>query len=143
MKRISVKGVLIGNIADIISAYAVFVPLAIYIEVSSTSEFVLESDLISEILKGSTVFLVASNMVGVISSVLGGYVAARIAKHDEMLNGSLSSILSIGTAVYTLMTGSAADQLWQTVAWLPLSPALATLGGLLRARQTARRIDAP
>ncbi len=47
----------------------------------------------AEILRGSTAFVVWSSILGGIFSVLGGYVAARIAKHDEVLNGALSSIL--------------------------------------------------
>jgi len=45
------------------------------------------------------------------TSVLGGYVSARIAKHDELLNGALSSILCVGGGTYAVISGSAADDL--------------------------------
>jgi hypothetical protein len=67
--------------------------------------------------------------------VLGGYVSARIAKHDELLNGALSSILCVGGGMYAVISGSAADDLWMHLVFLPLSPALGTLGGFLRMRQ--------
>jgi hypothetical protein len=38
-----------------------------------------------------------------------------------------------------VISGSAADDLWLHLVFLPLSPALGALGGFLRARQHARR----
>ena len=35
MKRISLKGVLIGNVTDVVSAHVVLVPLMIYITISA------------------------------------------------------------------------------------------------------------
>jgi hypothetical protein len=64
--------------------------------------------------------------------VLGGYVSARIAKHDELLNGALSSILCVGSGMYAVVSGSAADDLLMHLFFLPLSPALGALGGFLR-----------
>jgi hypothetical protein len=98
MNRISLKGVAIGNIADIVATYVVMLPLIIYIVVSSGLPP-------AEILKESTVFYVSYAILGGICSVLGGYVSARIAKHDELLNGALSSILCVGGGMYA---GSAA-----------------------------------
>jgi hypothetical protein len=87
MNRISLKGVAIGNIADILATYVVMLPLIIYIVVSAGLPP-------AEILKGSTVFYVSYTILGGICSVFGGYVSARIAEHDELLNGALSSILA-------------------------------------------------
>jgi hypothetical protein len=106
-------------------------PLIIYIVVSSGLRP-------AEILKGSTVFYVSYALLGGICSVLGGYVSARIAKHDELLNGALSSILCVGSGTYAVISGSAADDLWLHLVFLPLSPALGALGGFLRARQHTR-----
>jgi hypothetical protein len=92
-----------------------------------------------EILKGSTLLVVSSSILGGLCSVLGGYVSARIAKHDEVLNGALSSILCVGSGVYTVINLSSAGPLWLHLAFLPLSPALGALGGYLRSRQNALR----
>jgi hypothetical protein len=141
MKRISLKGVAIGNIADIISTNVILLPVIVYIVASSTSGSLPDHGAGSsaEILRGSTPFLVSSSVLGGICSVLGGYVSARIAKHDQVLNGSLSSILCVGSGVYGLISGTAASHSWLHLAYLPLSPALGALGGLLRLRQIARR----
>lgn len=140
MKRISLKGVAIGNIADIVSTNVILLPVILYIIVaSSTSGSPPDhgAGSAAEILKASTAFLVWSSVLGGFCSVLGGYVSARIAKHDEVLNGSLSSILCIGSGVYGLISGTAAGHLWLHLAYLPLSPALGALGGFLRSRQIA------
>jgi hypothetical protein len=130
-----------GNIADIVSTSVILFPLMIYIVISSGSG--LPPDQLAgsatAILKGSTAFTVWSSILGSLCSVLGGYVSARLAKHDEVLNGALSSILCVGSGVYTLISGGAAAHFWLHLAWLPLSPALGAVGGFLGARQNARR----
>ena len=140
MKRISLKGVAIGNIADIVSTNVILLPVIIYIVASSTSGSSPDhgAGSAAEILRGSTAFLASSSVLGGICSVLGGYVSARIAKRDEVLNGSLSSILCVCSGVYGLISGTAADHLWLHLVYLPLSPALGALGGFLRSRQIAR-----
>lgn len=132
MNRISLKGVAIGNIADIVATYVALLPLTVYIVVSS------ELPPAEILIKDSRVFYVSYAILGGICSVLGGYVSARIAKHDELLNGALSSILCVGGGMYGVISGLAADDLWMHLVFLPLSPALGALGGFLRAWQHAR-----
>ena len=38
--------------------------------------------------------------------MLGGYVSARIAARDEVLNGALASILCIGFGIYAVVKGT-------------------------------------
>src|SRR6185369_14690399 len=108
MKRISFKGVVIGNIADVVSTHIFLIPLMMYFLISS--RWGLSSDhaagSVTEILLGNTAFTVWSSILGGLGSALGGYVSARIAKHDEVLNGTLSSILCIGFGIYTVVNGT-------------------------------------
>jgi hypothetical protein len=83
----------------------------------------------------SSVYRVSSSILGALCSVLGGYVSARIAKHDEVLNGALSAILCVGIGVYAVLSGSAASHLGLHLVFLPLSPALGALGGYLSSRR--------
>ena len=131
MHRMSLKGVAIGNITDIVATYVVMLPLMIYLAVSSGLPA-------ANILKESTALYVSYAILGGACSVLGGYVSARIAKHDELLNGALSSILCVAGGMYAVISGNAADDLWMHLVFLPLSPALGVLGGYLRSRQAAR-----
>ena len=139
MKRISLKGVAIGSITDILSTNVVMFPVVIYVLASAGLNPDTVAGSMAKVLNASTLFFVSSSILGGLCSVLGGYVAARIAKHDELLNGGLSSILCVGSGVYALVSGSAAGHLLLHLVYLPLSVALGTFGGLLRARQNAQR----
>lgn len=138
MKKVSFKGVAIGNVVDIVSSNIVAIPVMIYVLASARMGSPSDQDAgaIKEILKASTVFVVGSSVLGGLCSALGGYVSARIAKHDAVLNGALASILCVGLGIYAVVNGT--GHLWFDVLYLPLSPALAALGGYLRSRQTAR-----
>jgi hypothetical protein len=138
MNRISLKGAAIGNIADILSTNIVVLPVTMYILISSAPSGPAAGSA-SQVLMASGVFMVSSSILGALCSVLGGYVSARIAKHDEVLNGALSSILCIGFGVYAVLSGSAAGHLGLHLAFLPLSPALGALGGYLSSRRNARQ----
>lgn len=72
---------------------------------------------------------------GAACSVLGGYVSARIARHDELLNGALSSLLCVGSGMYAVISGGAADDLWMHLVFVRLNPALGALGGYLQSRR--------
>jgi hypothetical protein len=136
MKHVSFKGVAIGNVVDIVASNVVAVPVMIYVLASAGLPPDHGAGSVTELLKASTVFLAASSILGGLCSILGGYVSARVAKHDEVLNGALASILCVALGIYAVVNGT--GRLWLDVLYLPLSPALAALGGYLRSRQTAR-----
>jgi hypothetical protein len=138
MNRISLKGVAIGSIVDIVATNIVVLPVMVYILISAAPSG-LAADSARQVLMASSAFWVSSSILGVLCSVLGGYVSARIAKHDKVLNGALSSILCVGFGVYALLSGSAADHFGLHLAFLPLSPALGALGGYLTTRRNARK----
>ncbi len=138
MKRISLKGVALGNVVDIVASNVVMIPIIIYVMASPRTGSLPNhgADFVTNILRGSTIFLTASSILGGLCSVLGGYVSARIAARHEVLNGALASILCVGFGVYAVVNGT--GRLWLDVLYLPLSPALGALGGYLRLRQTGR-----
>ena len=74
-------------------------------------------------------------LMGAATTVLGGYVAARIARHHETLNGLLASWACIAVGVYSMTSGKGTDPVAVQVLLLLLSPALGALGGWLRQRQ--------
>ena len=84
---------------------------------------------------------VAQLLVGLACSVLGGYVAAWLAKHDELLNGVLSSVLCVALSVYTISTGKDSKPHWLQVLLLVASPLLALLGGDLMRRLRRSRLQ--
>lgn len=75
-----------------------------------------------------------ATLFGMGCSVLGGYVGARLAKHDELLNGALTSVLCLAFGIYSLGQGTASTSL-EFLMTVVASPVLGLLGGYLRARQ--------
>ena len=134
MKQISLKGVVIGNIVDIVSTNIAVLPIMMYLLISSGPSGDTANS-VTQVLMASSVFRVSSIILGALCSVLAGYVSARIAKHDEVVNGALSSILCVVGGLYSVLSGSAALHL----AFLPLSPVLGALGGYLNSRRNPKR----
>ena len=138
MKRISFKGVAIGNVVDIVSTNLVMIPVMIYVLASSGAGSLPDhgTGLASNILLESSLYLSVATVLGGFCSVLGGYVSARIAARDEVLNGALASILCIGFGIYGVVSGT--GRLWVSLLDMPLSVLLAAFGGYLRSRQIGR-----
>ena len=86
------------------------------------------------VLQPGSGFYVVGLLLGSACSVLGGYVAARIAKRDELLNGALSAVLCIAFGVYAWIKGIGDASPTTHAAFLALSPALGAFGGYLRQR---------
>jgi len=74
-------------------------------------------------------------LLGLACSVLGGYVAAWLAKHDELLNGALSSFLWVLIGIYSIAAGKDSHALWVQILMLMSAPVCGFLGGYLRLRK--------
>ncbi len=137
--RVSIASIVIGGITDVVASSVLALPVVIYVMVKSD---VLHSA------KGSTT--IASSIhssawlyglqlgIGLGCSVLGGYVAAWMAKHDELLNGLLSSFLCTAIGVYSVLSGNDSQSVVVRIFLLAAAPAFALLGGYLR--QTQKRM---
>jgi hypothetical protein len=79
MNRISIKGVAIGNLTDMASFYLIGLPIGVFM--------VIRGYPLDQPLESGTFFV-----LGGLCSILGGFVAARIAGHDEILNGALRQL---------------------------------------------------
>jgi len=98
MHKVSVKGVLIGGIVDVCSSFLMGIPFAIFalskVDVAHTPKDQI-GPAIMAVTRGIPWLYGAELLVGLACSVLGGYVAGWLAKHDELLNGTLSSFLCV------------------------------------------------
>jgi hypothetical protein len=74
-------------------------------------------------------------LLGFACSVLGGYVAAWLAKHDELLNGALSSFLCVAIGIYSIASGKDYHGHWVQILFLIIAPVCGFFGGYLRLRQ--------
>jgi hypothetical protein len=75
------------------------------------------------------------SLAGLVCSALGGYVAAWFSKHDELLNGGLSSFLCVLISLSQLTKGNYYYPQPVRVLLLVAAPAFAIFGGYLRLRQ--------
>ena len=135
MKRVSIKGVLLGGLVDIISTNIVSISFVVY--VMSTRGLLhmppnqVNAAFIATV-HGSIWLYSLQQLIGCGCSTLGGYLSARIARHDELLNGVLSSFLCVAVGIYALATGKVA-----TAEFLlfPFSVLSALAGGYFRMLQ--------
>ena len=136
--KVSLKGVLIGGIVDVVSSSLMGVPLAVYamskVDVAHTPKEQLGSAIVA-VSHGTPWLYGMQLLVGLTCSVLGGYVAARLAKHDELLNGTLSAFLCVAIGIYSIASGKDSNAHWVQILMLISAPVCGFLGGYLRLRQ--------
>jgi len=137
MARISIKAILIGGLTDVGLTMILGLPIGIYaalvVDVAHIPKNQIHSAITAVMHRPGIYF--SEMFIGFACSVLGGYVAARIAKHDELLNGCLASFLCVAGGVWTISTGRMTDPLSREILLLITSPLLSLLGGYLRLKQ--------
>lgn len=136
MKKLSILGIFIGGVLEVVATNILAMPLLMYvlftrIDFMSMSSEELTAALL-QTLKGDWVLFATQLLIGSLCSIMGGYIAAWIAKHDELLNGALSAWLCFAIGVYGVATGAGSESLLLTILGFVLSPALGLLGGYLR-----------
>jgi hypothetical protein len=122
-KKVSVLGVITGSIVAVIGRQMVLLVVGVIIGILLPSS--------GTGAPANVVFV--GFLIMALFSILGGYIAAFIAKHDELLNGALSSFLAILLAVCSITT----DPVYLAMLTLISSPLFAALGGYLRLKQKA------
>jgi hypothetical protein len=141
MNRVSIKGVIIGGIVDVGTSLLLGFALVICVMMRLDSANIPKDQLgaaTTAAIHQNTALYVVQLLIGLGSSVLGGYVSARLAKHHELLNGVLSSLLCSVGAIYAVVSGLSArdpSASWVKTFLFVSSPACALLGGYLRLRQ--------
>ena len=130
MGRVSIIGVLVGATFDVVAS-----PLLAFLISFAWIKFVVgDAATVSvSVGNGSTLSLLSIGLysIGLLVSVMAGWIAARIAKRAPLLNGTLSSIFCVSLGVFALSKGTSHHSLaWQLVVLL-ISPLLGTLGGYL------------
>jgi putative membrane protein (TIGR04086 family) len=134
MSKVSVKGVLIGGIVDVSASFILGLVFALF-AVAFLHAF---GHVSHQVVLHSGALQWALLLVGLACSVLGGFVSAKIAKHDELLNGALSSSLCTALGVYVIAAGKGDQPLWVQILLLVASPAFGLVGGYLRLLQRPR-----
>jgi hypothetical protein len=144
--KISVLGVLVGGGVDVVSSVLAGLPFSLYMAIKIDPAQRVgphASEAVSAVLHASAPLHLVELLVGLLCSILGGYVAAAIAKSHERLNGALSCYLCVGIGILSMAVGLSKDPLWQQALLLFASPAFAFVGGDLRLRQVTSRDTQP
>lgn len=131
MSAISIKGVVIGAIFDIVlSGICGVVFVMIY---AMTAGITAPEDLAQ--LATAPELRVFSYVSGGLISIIAGYLAARIAGRGELINGTLSSVLCVGLGLAFVVVSHPPEFGISEILQFALSPLLGLLGGYLRLRQ--------
>jgi hypothetical protein len=142
MNKISIRGVVLGGVTDILATVILTLPLVLYVisELTDTLKDPLRTAVTAAIQANPLLYGLES-VIELACSVLGGYVAARVAKHDELLNGLLASSLPVALGAYSLTTASESGPLLLPILLLIASPLCSGFGGHLRLVQIRGRAD--
>jgi len=134
--RVSILGVVTGGIADVVLSSLLAVPVIIYVIVKYDLLHAPNGPAaIASSIHSSPWLYGLQLTIGLGCSVLGGYVAAWIAKRDEPLNGLLSSFLCVAIGAYSVFSGKDSQPLRVQIILIAAAPAFAFLGGYFRQSQ--------
>jgi hypothetical protein len=138
--RVSIISIVIGGITDVVASSVLALPVVIYVMVKYDLLHSAKGAAAIAFSIHSSAWLYGLQLgIGLGCSVLGGYVAAWMAKHDELLNGLLSSFLCTAIGVYSIMSGKDSQSVVVQIFLLAAAPAFALFGGYLR--QTQKRVE--
>src|SRR5689334_16975759 len=104
MRGVSVLAIVVGGVCDVVLSGLLGAGLVLYVMFSRglprLPKEQLQSTLIAMI--HSTPGLYITQLaIGLGCSILGGFIAASIAKHRRVLNGVLAAWLCVGLGIYT------------------------------------------
>jgi hypothetical protein len=127
MNNISIKGIVLGTIAVIVIDFVgAIVSIPLFAENMSREAL--------KAVKTDTNFLLFALVCGTLSTVVGGYIAARLAKGATYLNSGMFGVIGI---VIGLLVGGEYPLWFSVLAYIPILPS-ALLGGYLAGlRQTS------
>lgn len=136
--RASPKAVLIGGVVDILATNILTLPLFAWVLGSSGVAAMPASQQAAaygEQLSNSPALYSSALLLGALASVVGGWVAAGMARQAEAMHGALSAFLCVAMGVYGWAADAGNVSAIEHAAFLVLSPALGAFGGVLRARR--------
>src|SRR5262245_37680030 len=128
--RLSLKAIAVGGVVDIVATNLAAIPLVIGVIAQNATTLAVPptDDAIMAAMGSSPTLFTAGLVLGSFCTMLGGWVAARIAGRDELLHGALSGYLCVAASLYAWFRGTGDLAAWERFAFIVLSPALGALG---------------
>lgn len=146
VKRISIKGVLLGFLTDLASSITLGILiglamglLSVILQARAQGDVDAARELAHRI-GVSPLALLGGGLVGLACTALGGYVCGRVARQAPLLNAGLLGLLSIGLTA--LMAGEDSPRWFLVFSYAGVVPA-ALFGGWLAALQHPPRPEPP
>lgn len=142
MRRISIAAVAAGGVVDIVATNLAMLPFIIH---ALTTTDLLERPeaeqvaMFTRAFEDSSGLFATALLLGSACSVIGGWVAARMARREHILHGALSGWACVAFGIAGLFGPATTVSAWEHAAYLVLTPTLGALGGAIRARQESRR----
>lgn len=139
--KLSAKGVLLGAVADIVTTNVLAIPIFVVADTrlaQSTPGTAPTAAALTQMMHSSPGLYLAELALGSLASIFGGWVAARVARRAEALNGAMSAVACMGFGVYGMIRYPQSASLWEHIGFLVLAPVLGALGGALERRQSTR-----
>ena len=93
---------------------------------------------IENAIRDSPVLFGVQTALGLGCSILGGYIAARLAKQDEMENAIAASLISVAVGIYLLIAGDP-DSIWLTAFSTAITPFFYRLGAQARIKEVTKK----
>jgi hypothetical protein len=136
-RRISIKAILLGSLADLVSSLVVSLGYIVILAAVLMARGATRSEL--DAVPQRLILLGPILIIGWACSVLGGFVAGRVAKRSEVMHGGIVGLAGILVGLLVLLLGSR-PVLWDTIASFVGTIPFAMLGGRLAAtnREKAR-----
>jgi hypothetical protein len=131
MYSVSIKGIVLGSLFDLVATFGFAILLGIYLAISHGGD--PEAAMLAA---NSTEWTTVSVIVASAFTVIAGYLAAWIAGRGELINGTLCTVFTV--AIMLPMTWDQ-PMPWSatvTVLLYIATPLLGLLGGYLRWRKT-------
>jgi hypothetical protein len=136
MSSVSLKAVLIAALFDVVTSSVLG---AILVSAGAVWSGAESADDVARFVSSSSIYFL-TYAVGSVVSVVAGYMAAKIARRGELVNGALSSFLCVLLGVYVELSGASTAPAALSITSLALSPLLGSLGGYLRLRRVATAV---
>jgi hypothetical protein len=146
LRDVSPKAVILGATVDIVATNVAMLPVATFVLIrlaqgaGAATPAQQQAALTAAFTENPTLYLTGM-VLGCAASVLGGWVAARVALRAEVLNGALSALACMAFGVYGLIAHPGMASPLEHAAFFVLSPSLGALGGAIRKRRH-ERVDA-
>jgi putative membrane protein (TIGR04086 family) len=142
MKGLSVYAIVAGAAADMVGTLLVSIILTSVAGGLLLSQGVPEDE-IGARLAADTRVLVWSVALGLVASLVGGLVAARIAKHREPTHGASAGAVGLVLSTLSAVVSPVSLPTWYVFAGYGLVVPIAALGGLLGKMWNDRHGKAP